>query len=171
MKFIKADFKDVEVIHSIVHSTIKEVYPKYYPEGVVDFFLTHHSLENIKKAVNIEFILLIECDGEIVGTGAIYENQIKRMFVLPEFQGKGYGSMLLDRLEQQAANKGYANVVLDSSLPAYSLYEKRGYVPIEYKKIVTKNRTCSLFSQNVKNACKGRKIKRRSIRKKFLIIL
>jgi len=42
--------------------------------------------------------------------------------------------MLLDRLEQQAANKGYANVVLDSSLPAYSLYEKRGYVPIEYKK-------------------------------------
>jgi len=38
MKFIKADFKDVEVIHSIVHSTIKEVYPKYYPEGVVDFF-------------------------------------------------------------------------------------------------------------------------------------
>jgi len=47
--------------------------------------------------------------------------------------------MLLDRLEQQAANKGYANVVLDSSLPAYSLYEKRGYVPIEYKKIVTKN--------------------------------
>jgi len=53
MKFIKADFKDVEVIHSIVHSTIKEVYPKYYPEGVVDFFLTHHSLD-VKGKTNIE---------------------------------------------------------------------------------------------------------------------
>jgi len=159
MKFIKADFKDVEVIHSIVHSTIKEVYPKYYPEGVVDFFLTHHSLENIKKAVNIEFILLIECDGEIVGTGAIYENQIKRMFVLPEFQGKGYGSMLLDRLEQQAANKGYANVVLDFSLPAYSLYEKRGYVPIEYNKIVTKNGHVLCFHKMSKMLVKAEKLK------------
>jgi len=78
--------------------------------------------------------------------------------------------MLLDRLEQQAANKGYANVVLDSSLPAYSLYEKRGYVPIEYKKLLRKTDMFFVFT-NVKNACKGRKIKRRSIRKKFLIIL
>jgi len=81
------------------------------------------------------------------------------MFVLPEFQGKGYGSMLLDRLEQQAANKGYANVVLDSSLPAYSLYEKRGYVPIEYKKNCYEKRTCSLFSQMSKMLVKAEKLK------------
>jgi len=158
MKFIKADFKDVEVIHSIVHSTIKEVYPKYYPEGVVDFFLTHHSLENIKKAVNIEFILLIECDGEIVGTGAIYENQIKRMFVLPEFQGKGYGSMLLDRLEQQAANK-VMPMLCWILLCLRTVFTKKGLCSDRIQKNCYEKRTCSLFSQNVKNACKGRKLK------------
>ncbi len=139
MKIIRADLKDIDTIHSIVHSTINRVYPKYYPEGAVDFFLLHHSLDNIKKALVDEYILLIECNGEIVGTGALKDNEIKRMFITPEFQGRGYGSILLDKLEQQAVDKGFVDVVLDSSLSAYSLYEKRGYIPIKYNKIVTEN--------------------------------
>ncbi|GAE89943.1 hypothetical protein JCM21531_3517 [Acetivibrio straminisolvens JCM 21531] len=34
---IRAAFKDVKKIHNVVQTTIK-VYPKYYPEGVVDFW-------------------------------------------------------------------------------------------------------------------------------------
>lgn len=139
MKIVRADIKDIETIHNIVHSTINRVYPKYYPEGAVEFFLSHHSLDNIKKALAEEYIILIECNGDIVGTGALKENEIKRMFIIPEFQGRGYGSILLDKLEQQAVNKGFVDVVLDSSLPAYSLYEKRGYSSIKYNKLVTEN--------------------------------
>ncbi|WP_265443827.1 GNAT family N-acetyltransferase [Acetivibrio straminisolvens] len=139
MKIIRAAFKDVKKIHNVVQTTIKKVYPKYYPEGVVDFFLEFYSMENIKKAIDEEFFLVIECDGEIVGTGAIYEGEIKRMFVLPEFQGRGYGSLLLDVLERKVEYDGYTLGMLSSSLPAYTFYERNGYIPLVFEQIETQN--------------------------------
>ncbi|GAE89944.1 GNAT family N-acetyltransferase [Acetivibrio straminisolvens] len=96
-------------------------------------------MENIKKAIDEEFFLVIECDGEIVGTGAIYEGEIKRMFVLPEFQGRGYGSLLLDVLERKVEYDGYTLGMLSSSLPAYTFYERNGYIPLVFEQIETQN--------------------------------
>jgi len=157
MKFIKADFKDVEVIHSIVHSTIKEVYPKYYPEGVVDFFLTHHSLENIKKAVNIEFILLIECDGEIVGTGAIYENQIKECLFCRNFKAKDTVACCLTDLSNKQQTK-VMPMLCWILLCLRTVFTKKGLCSDRIQKIVTKTDMFFVFTK-CQNACKGRKLK------------
>ena len=137
MNIIVANSKDVTHILHIVQTTINKVYPKYYPEDVVKFFLDYHSIDNISKAISEEYILLIENDSKIIGTGSLIRNEIKRMFVLEEYQGSGYGSLLLEQLEHQAFNECYSTVVLDSSFPAFSLYLKKGYEPIEYKKIIT----------------------------------
>lgn len=139
MNIIRANNDDVGTIHHIVHTTMNIVYPRYYPEHVVQFFLNHHSIDSIEKAIGLECILLLECEGKIIGTGALRENEIRRMFILPEYQGKGYGCLLLDKLEQQAMSRDYTTVVLDSSLPAYNLYVKRGYTPIKYETIVVRN--------------------------------
>jgi len=147
MKIIQASNQDVFTIQNIVHTTINKIYPKYYPTDVVQFFLDYHSSDNIKKAINEDFILLIEKDGQFIGTGSILKNEIKRMFVLPEFQNKGCGSLLLNKLEQKAAEDGYASVELDSSLPAYSLYEKKGYTPIKNERIVTQSGQVLCFSR------------------------
>jgi len=89
----------------------------------------------------------MEKDGQFIGTGALAENEIKRMFILPEFQKKGYGSLLLDSLEHKAAGAGCHSVVLCSSLPAFSLYEKRGYVSTKYEKIVTQRGQVLCFNR------------------------
>lgn len=137
MKIYKAALNNFEIIHKIVHTTVSEIYPLYYPEDVVQFFLNYHSLENIKSALKLEYTLLIEINGEIIGTGSLYKNEIKRMFILPQFQGKGYGSIILSKLEEKALSEGYNLIMLDDSLPAYSLYEKRGYESVKYNRIVT----------------------------------
>jgi LuxR family maltose regulon positive regulatory protein len=137
MNMIQAGSKDILMIQKLVYTTISAIYPKYYPTDVVRFFIDYHSNDNIKKAINKEFVLLIKKDDQFIGTGSISGNEIKRMFVLPEFQNKGYGSLLLNRLEQKAAEDGYTSVELDSSLPAYGLYERKGYLPIKNERIVT----------------------------------
>lgn len=43
MEYIKATSDMVESIYNILHTTIKTIYPKYYPKEVVDFFCNHHS--------------------------------------------------------------------------------------------------------------------------------
>ncbi|AFS78756.1 acetyltransferase, GNAT family [Gottschalkia acidurici 9a] len=147
MKIIKETLNELEEITSIVQTTINKIYPKYYPSEVVKFFLNHHSVDNIRKALNTETIFLIELDQKLIGTWSIFKNEIKRMFILPEFQGLGYGSRLLDKLEQKAIQEGHYTVELDSSLPAYSLYEKRGYATVKYNKIITSNDQVLCYSE------------------------
>ena len=52
------------------------------------------------------------------------------MRVHPEYQGRGYGQLILDELEAHARALGYRTLHLDTSilqLPAQRLYEKNGF--------------------------------------------
>ncbi|MDE3247399.1 MAG: GNAT family N-acetyltransferase [Bacteroidota bacterium] len=70
-----------------------------------------------------------------IGSGAIKEWQtgsveVKRMFVLPEYRGRGIALQLLKELEQWALVLGYGTCVLETGKrqpEAIALYEKAGY--------------------------------------------
>ena len=61
----------------------------------------------------------LENDGEIIGTGSHTDNHITRVYVLPEYQGHGFGSLIMDELEKEIFSC-YDNCELDASLPACS---------------------------------------------------
>ncbi|ROR29166.1 acetyltransferase (GNAT) family protein [Mobilisporobacter senegalensis] len=124
------------IIKEIVIKTISSIYPKYYPKGAVEFFLAHHSDKNIMDAIDRQEVYLLRSENSYVGTGGIKENEINRLFILPEYQGKGYGTKMMDKLEAIIL-KEYNDIILDASLPAYEMYIKRGYIPIDYHKILT----------------------------------
>ena len=125
-------------ITELVRETIKAVYPKYYPAGAVEFFLAHHKPVKIASDIEAGKVYVIEQDGIIAGTVTIDGNEIARLFVEPSKQGKGYGGKLLDFAENMIF--GYSGTIrLDSSLPAKSIYIKRGYREKEYCKILTDN--------------------------------
>ena len=59
--------------------------------------------------------------------------EIKRMYVRPEYRGRGVARELLIRLESCAKKKGYRSAVLETGRgqpEAIRLYEKSGYVRI-----------------------------------------
>ena len=125
-------------ITELVRKTIKAVYPKYYPAGAVEFFLAHHKPEKIDSDIEAGKVYVIERDGVVAGTVTIDGNDIARLFVEPSKQGNGYGGKLLDFAENVIF--GYSEKIrLDSSLPAKSIYIKRGYKEKEYCKILTDN--------------------------------
>lgn len=138
MKLIKASDKHFHTVKFIVKTTIETVYPDYYPKGAVDFFLCHHSDDGIRKAIIDGGVYLIQDDDKIIGTGSINGNEISRLFVLPQYQGNGYGTAIMDELEK-IIFCSHSQIVLDASLPACEMYAHRGYVPIEYHRIKTEN--------------------------------
>jgi GNAT superfamily N-acetyltransferase len=79
--------------------------------------------------------LIGECDGLFVAMGALKRTsperaEIKRMRVSPEYQGRGYGQLILEELEARARALGYQILHLDTSIlqiPAQKLYEKNGF--------------------------------------------
>ena len=130
--------EDSATVARIAAETVRAIYPQYYPAGAVEFFIELHSEEEVKKVKNKEEIYLVLVQGEIVGTGSIRKNEICRLFILPEYQGKGFGSWLMDILEKRILEK-YGKVHVDASFPAENMYFKRGYEIVAFEKIKTEN--------------------------------
>lgn len=99
----------------------------------MDFFGRLHSLENITRDIEEGHIDILIVDGEIVGTGSHVEDHITRVYVLPEYEGKGYGTIIMDHLEAEIFYE-YDKCDLDASLPATIFYEHRGFKTVEHKK-------------------------------------
>lgn len=127
MKYIEATPNDSNRIYELVQKTIKTLYPRYYPAEVVKFFAELHSPDSIKWDIENHVVGML-FDGELfVGTGTCTDNHITRVFVLPEYQGKGYGSHIMQQLEDKVYQK-HDKAILDALLPASLFYENRGYV-------------------------------------------
>ncbi|MBQ8965340.1 GNAT family N-acetyltransferase [Ruminococcus sp.] len=139
MNIVKAECKDFETVKDITCRTINAIYPKYYPLGAVDFFLKHHSDENIMEDISCgRTFLCVDENGCAAGTVSVKENDIGRLFVLPEFQGQGCGRLLLDFAEDMI-RQNFDEIVLDASLAAKAIYLKRGYREFHYQVIKTDN--------------------------------
>lgn len=133
MKYRLAEEKDRKEIFNLVQKTVKSVYPNYYPMEVVEFFCRLHGITAITEDIKNGNVSVLEIDGKIVGTGCFVDDHITRVYVLPEYQGKGYGTEIVKRMENEICQK-YDRVHLDASLPAAGLYEKLGYRTVKHER-------------------------------------
>lgn len=138
MNLKSATTENLEEIYSLVQKTIQTTYSKYYAYGVVEFFKNHHSKENILADINAGRIYVIEENEKIIATGTISGNHITRVFVKPEFQGKGYGTFILNNFETLIL-ANHSSVEVDASLAAAKMYENRGYKTIRHETIDCEN--------------------------------
>ena len=123
-----ADENDFDAVKEITKKTIKEIYPKYYPEGAVRYFLDHHSDEKITGDINKGTVYILEDDfGNDAGTVTISGNEIDRLFVLPEYQGKGVGRAIVDTLENDEYFLRAKRIEIPASITGVPFYLKMGY--------------------------------------------
>lgn len=146
-----AEISDLDIIKSITYTTIKSVYPHYYPSGAVNFFIKHHNDENIlNDIINKNSYLFINDSSEAIGTVTVKNNEISRLFVLPLHQKKGYGKALLDFAENKISENS-DKIVIAASLPAKNIYMKRGYTEVSYNIIHTENGDFLCYDEMIKN--------------------
>lgn len=135
ISYRKAKVSEAAEITGLVHKTVRKIYPRYYPGEVTEFFCMNHSKDRIRSDIQNGNVWVLLLDGQIIGTGTVEEgNHITRVYVLPEFQKKGYGTYIMNRLEERIAEE-HETAVLDSSLPAFELYEKLGYQVIRRERM------------------------------------
>lgn len=83
-------------------------------------------------------VVVAIAEGVPVGCGAIKQvdvdaMEVKRMYTLPAWRGKGVASGVLAELEQWARELGMERCILETGLrqpEAIALYERNGYEPI-----------------------------------------
>ena len=95
----------------------------------------HAFFAQFNKLDHINHVLVASMDNIAIGCGAIKEfdeqtAEVKRMFVLPAFRGRGIAGQLIQELERWAAELGYTNCILETGLKmtdAIRVYQKAGY--------------------------------------------
>jgi putative acetyltransferase len=115
------------------------------------FYSTYNKIQSLQHVV----VLFIE--NKPVACGAIKpfddtSAEVKRMYTLPEFRGKGVATLVLHELEKWAAELGYIECVLETGKrqpDAIQLYKKNGYTETaNYGQYVgVENSVC--FSKNL----------------------
>lgn len=126
--------KDAAEVAAIVRKTlvISNV-PDYTLESMEDF-ASIHTPEYIESRSQWMHFYVV-CDGEkVVGCGAIgphedstEESEFYTIFVLPEYQGKGLGRLILEALEEDEYFLRAKRIIIASSITARDFYFKFGY--------------------------------------------
>lgn len=95
-----------------------------------------HAFYNAFNAIGfLKYAVVAYANEQPVACGAIKEftstaMEVKRMFTLPEWRGKGLASQILKELEKWTKELGYTTCVLETGIrqtEAIALYEKSGY--------------------------------------------
>jgi len=84
-------------------------------------------------------LLLAECEGELAGCVALHKLEpgiceMKRLYLRPQFRGKGLGRTLAERIIAETGQIGYRHMRLDTVEPvmkdAVAMYRKLGFKDI-----------------------------------------
>ena len=89
----------------------------------------------LNKTDKIKHVIVAYEDEKPVSCGAIRDfngqaMEVKRMYTLPEYRGKGIAKKVLNELEKWAAELSYGKCILETGLrqpEAIELYTKSGY--------------------------------------------
>lgn len=123
-----------------------------------DFYSSEAVLENIddsyhfiafdealKSDLYIECLLLLENE-KVVGYSVLNKSfnreaggmvlWVEELYILPEFQGRGYGGKFFDWLEKNSKPARYRLELEPENERAVALYKKRGYKNLEYIQMI-----------------------------------
>jgi GNAT superfamily N-acetyltransferase len=148
-RYQQADHDEVWMLHK---TALLEV-GAYLGSGPWDDDL--HQIEKVYFENQGEFLVGV-CEGRIMAMGAFRRTtneraEIKRMRVHADFQGRGFGQMILEALETQAAILGYTVLHLDISTvqtAAQHLYRKNGYKQLDTTRVI-KGLTLIFFEKSI----------------------
>lgn len=132
---------DAEAAAQVISITVEISNSADYSPEYIERLKQTHNAETLKQRAK-EGHMYVVCDGEkIVGTGTIApfwgsetESILLTIFVLPEYQGRGLGRLMIETLEQDEYAKRASRIEIPASLTAVNFYRHLGY---DYKNGVT----------------------------------
>ena len=132
---------DADAAAEVVAVTVEVSNSRDYPPEYIAHLKETHSAEVLRQRAR-EGHMYVICDGEkIVGTGTIApywgsetESILLTIFILPDWQGRGLGRLLIETLEQDEYAKRAVRIEIPASLTAVNFYRHLGY---DYKNGVT----------------------------------
>ena len=126
--------EDAEEVAGLIRKTLQITNVKDYSKESIDELVELHTPEYVLERASWTHFYVICDESIIIGCGAIGsywgkedESSLFTIFVLPEYQGKGVGKMIIETLEQDEFFLRAKRIEIPASITACEFYRKLGY--------------------------------------------
>lgn len=126
--------KDATETAGVITRTLKISNSKDYPKEYIEANIVSHSAEILIERAKEGHMYVVCDDSQIIGCGAIAgywgsttESILLTIFVLPDYQGKGIGTKIIETLEQDEYFLRAKRIEIPASITAVEFYRKMGY--------------------------------------------
>jgi len=120
--------KDAIQVSNVIQETMMKTNIDDYPLSILKPLHDYFTPAKVKILASERYCLVVEENEKIIGTGAIENEELKTIFVLPEYQKTGIGRRLIEKLEGYALSKQILDLKVPASITGIGFYEKLGYV-------------------------------------------
>ena len=126
--------EDARETAQVVTTTLRVSNSRDYPPEYIEYNIASHSPEVLIQRAE-EGHMYVVCDGSrIVGCGTIApywgsetESILLTIFVLPEYQGRGVGRMIIETLELDEYFLRADRIEIPASITGVEFYKRMGY--------------------------------------------
>ena len=130
----KFQAEDAEEVSALIAKTLRTVNIKDYSEEYIEANVSSHSADVlIERAehghmyVVCDHTRIIGCGGIAGYWGSTTESILLTIFVLPEYEGRGIGKLIIQTLEQDEIFLRAKRIEVPASITAVGFYRKMGY--------------------------------------------
>lgn len=131
MKVRKLQQKDIEKSQEVVYKAVDKA---KITKKAKEYLRKKYSLDAIKELVKKCDVFVCQNSGRIVGNGKLCRHEIGMLYVNPPQQKKGFGTAMINYLENIAKKKNMKYVYVESLPPAVGFYKKQGYKKVAGRK-------------------------------------
>lgn len=101
--------------------------PDYTPSIIQYQLNNHYTLDWITRVIHSRYFITALLDNKVVGTGSLDGDEVKAVFVDPDYQRKGLGRAIMEDLEREGKSKGLKEIKLSSSITGFDFYKALHY--------------------------------------------
>ncbi len=142
--------EDLQAVKRLIQKTIDISYHDVYPEEAIEYFKDYHSEEPILSDARDGYTIVLEFYEKIIGTGTLLYANIRRVFIDPSYQHKGFEKLVMHKLEERALAKGISTLDLSASLVSKRFYDSLGYVTQKGDYIPVRNNQQLIYHAMIK---------------------
>ena len=125
--------KDAKEVSKLIIKTLRTTNIKDYSKAYIEKGVRILNAKNIIEKSRTRHFYVVCLDEKIIGCGSIGYDKEKEescfytIFVLPEYQGRGIGRLIVESLERDEYARKSKKIMVPSSITAKSFYLKLGY--------------------------------------------
>lgn len=123
--------EEAEECWNIRNLAIRQGCRTSYSASVIQAWTPENMPENYREVITENpFFVIDMVEAGLVATGYLdlSSGSIEAVFTLPEHSGKGWASLIIDKLKDEALNRGFKKLTLSSTPNAQTFYEKHGFI-------------------------------------------